>query len=117
MPAHHGSVVLLQGRGFDDLAQEAAVAQRVLLPLEALVQQLVVQQEQLVPQGVNLIRGGRTCSGRQRRSLSCSLCFDFQHKIVNIFPKAMDLGLKWIAPLTKKKKPSHHHHRSLRAQN
>lgn len=75
VPAHHGSVVLLQSRGFDDFAQEAAVAQRVLLPLEALVQQLVVQQKQLVPQGVNLIRGGRTCSGRQKRLLSCALCF------------------------------------------
>lgn len=36
--AHHGGVVLLQSRGPDHLAQEPPVAQRVLLPLETLVE-------------------------------------------------------------------------------
>ena len=36
--AHHRSVVLLQSRGPDHLAQEPPVAQRVLLPLETLVE-------------------------------------------------------------------------------
>lgn len=38
-------------------------------------------------------------------------------KIIDVFPNAMDICLKWIAPLIKEKKPSHHHHKSLRAQN
>lgn len=42
--AYHGVVLLLQRSGVDDAAKEAAVADRVLLPLVALKQQLVVQQ-------------------------------------------------------------------------
>lgn len=52
---HHGGVVLLQGGCPDRPAEEPPVADGVLLPLEALVQQLVVQQEQLVAEGADLI--------------------------------------------------------------
>lgn len=55
--AHHGGVVLLQGGGPNGPAQQPPVPHGVLLPLEALVQQLAVQQEQLVPQGAGLVRG------------------------------------------------------------
>lgn len=51
----HGIVLLLQRGGVDDASEEAAVADGVLLPLVALKQQLVVQQEQLAAQRVELI--------------------------------------------------------------
>lgn len=55
LPAHHRRVVLLQSRRPDRPAEEPPVAHGVLLPLKALVQQLVVQQKQLVPEGADLI--------------------------------------------------------------
>lgn len=36
--AHHGRIVLLQGRRLDRLAEEPPVPERVLLPLETLIQ-------------------------------------------------------------------------------
>lgn len=53
---HHGVVLLLQRRGIDDASQEASVADGMLLPLVALIQQLVVQQEQLATQRVELVQ-------------------------------------------------------------
>lgn len=41
--AHHGSIVLLQSRCLDHLAEEPPVPDSVLLPLKTLVEQLVVQ--------------------------------------------------------------------------
>lgn len=58
----HGVVLLLQRRGVDDAPEEAPVADGVLLPLVALVQQLVVQQEQLAAQRVELVQRGGTCA-------------------------------------------------------
>lgn len=55
----HGVVLLLQRSGVDDASEEAAVANGVLLPLVALVQQLVVQEEQLAAQRVKLIHRSR----------------------------------------------------------
>lgn len=57
----HGVVLLLQRCGVDDAPEEAPVADGVLLPLVALVQQLVVQQEQLAAQRVELIQWGGAC--------------------------------------------------------
>lgn len=54
----HGVVLLLQGGGVDDASEEASVADGVLLPLVALIQQLVVQQEQLAAQCVKLVQRG-----------------------------------------------------------
>lgn len=59
MHCYHGIVLLLQRGGVDDASEEASVADGVLLPLVALVQQLVVQQEQLAAQRVELVQGGR----------------------------------------------------------
>lgn len=55
----HGVVLLLQRGGVDDAPEEASVADSVLLPLVALVQQLVVQEEQLAAQRVKLIQRSR----------------------------------------------------------
>lgn len=57
----HGVVVLLQRGGVDDAPEEAAVADGVLFPLVAFVQQLVVQEEQLAAQRVKLIQRSRAC--------------------------------------------------------
>lgn len=57
----HGVVLLLQRCGVDDAPEEAPVADGVLLPLVALVQQLVVQQEQLAAQRVELVQWGGAC--------------------------------------------------------
>lgn len=55
----HGIVLLFQRGGVDDAPEEASVADSVLLPLVALVQQLVVQEEQLAAQRVELIQRSR----------------------------------------------------------
>lgn len=57
----HGVVLLLQRCGVDDAPEEAPVADGMLLPLVALVQQLVVQQEQLAAQRVELVQWGGAC--------------------------------------------------------
>lgn len=59
MRTDHGVVLLFECGGVDDASQEASVADGVLLSLVALVQQLVVQQEQLAPQHVELVRWSR----------------------------------------------------------
>lgn len=56
MQTCHSVVLLLQGSGVDDASEEASVTDSVLLPLVALVQQLVVQQEQLAAQRVKLVQ-------------------------------------------------------------
>lgn len=56
MQTYHSVVLLLQGSGVDDASEEASVTDGVLLPLVALVQQLVVQQEQLAAQRVKLVQ-------------------------------------------------------------
>jgi hypothetical protein len=43
LTAHHCCIVFLQSRCSDHLAQEPSVPECMLLPLEALVQQLIVQ--------------------------------------------------------------------------
>lgn len=52
----HGIVLLFQRSGVDDAPEEASVADSVLLPLVALVQQLVMQEKQLAAQRVKLIQ-------------------------------------------------------------
>lgn len=64
MQTRHSVVLLLQRRGVDDASEEASVADGVLLPLVALVQQLVVQQEQLAAQRVKLVQRSRAWGGR-----------------------------------------------------
>lgn len=59
MQTCHSVVLLLQCSGVDDASEEAPVADGVLLPLVALVQQLVVQQEQLAAQRVKLVQRSR----------------------------------------------------------
>lgn len=63
MPLHsetcHCIVLLLQRGGVDDASEQPSVADSVLLPLVALVQQLVVQQEQLAAQRVELVQRSR----------------------------------------------------------
>lgn len=54
---HHGVVLLLQRSGVDDTAEQAAVAQCVLLSFVPLIQQMVVQEQQLTAQKRQLIRG------------------------------------------------------------
>lgn len=56
MQTCHSVVLLLQGSGVDDASEEASVTDGVLLPLVALIQQLVVQQEQLAAQRVKLVQ-------------------------------------------------------------
>lgn len=58
-PTRHGVVLLLQCGGVYNSPEEAPVADGVLLPLIALIQQLVVQQEQLAAQCVELVQGRR----------------------------------------------------------
>lgn len=65
--SYHGVVLLLQCGGVDDAPEEASVADGVLLPLVALIQQLVVQQEQLATQRVQLVQWSRTW-GRRRNN-------------------------------------------------
>lgn len=52
---YHGHALLLQRGGVDDSSQEPAVPDGVLLPLEALVLQLAVHQQQLAAQGRKLL--------------------------------------------------------------
>lgn len=52
---YHGHALLLQRGGIDDSSQEPAVSDGVLLPLEALVLQLAVHQQQLAAQGLKLL--------------------------------------------------------------
>lgn len=59
MFTRHGIVLLLQRSGVDDASEEASVANGVLFPLVALVQQLVVKEEQLAAQRVKLIHRSR----------------------------------------------------------
>lgn len=73
----HGVVLLLQRGGVDDAPEEAPVADGVLLPLVALVQQLVVQEEQLAAQRVKLIQRSRAW-GRQKNAFSRDLMLDTQ---------------------------------------
>lgn len=49
-PHYHGDALLLQRRGVDDAPQQPTVPDGVLLPLEALVLQLTVHQQQLAAQ-------------------------------------------------------------------
>lgn len=67
---HHGIVLLLQRGGVDDAPEEASVADSVLFPLVALVQQLVVQEEQLAAQRVKLIHRSRAWGSRNNRVLN-----------------------------------------------
>lgn len=69
MQPHHSVVLLLQCSGIDDASEEASVADGVLLPLVALVQQLVVQQEQLAAQRVELVQRSRTWGDRCNNSV------------------------------------------------
>lgn len=55
LTAHHCCIVFLQSSCSDHLAQEPSVPECMLLPLEALIQQLIVQQKQLVSEGPDLI--------------------------------------------------------------
>lgn len=68
----HGIVLLFQRSGVDDAPEEASVADSVLLPLVALVQQLVVQEEQLAAQRVELIQRSRAWGSHDNNILSGS---------------------------------------------
>lgn len=63
MQTCHSAVLLLQCGGVDDASEEASVADCVLLPLVAFIQQLVVQQEQLAAQRVKLVQRSRAWGG------------------------------------------------------
>lgn len=65
----HGIVLLLQCSGVDDAPEEASVADSVLFPLVALVQQLVVQEEQLAAQRVKLIQGSRAWGSHSNKCI------------------------------------------------
>lgn len=65
----HGVVLLLQRSGVDDASEEASVADGMLLPLVALVQQLVVQQEQLAAQRVKLVQRSRAWGDRRNNKV------------------------------------------------
>lgn len=52
---YHGDTVLLQRGGVDDLPQQTAVSDSVLLAFETLVLQLTVDQQQLTPQRLKLL--------------------------------------------------------------
>lgn len=69
MQTCHGVVLLLQRCGIDDASEEASVANSVLLPLVALVQQLVVQQKQLATQRVKLVQWSRAWRGSGNNNL------------------------------------------------
>lgn len=55
----HSIVLLFQRSGVDDAPEEASVADSVLFPLVALIQQLVMQEKQLAAQRVKLIQRSR----------------------------------------------------------
>lgn len=59
-PHYHGDALLLQRGGVDDAPQQPAVSDGVLLPLEALVLQLTVHQQQLAAQRIKLLPLGGT---------------------------------------------------------
>lgn len=69
MPTCHSVVLLLQCSGVDDASKEASVADSVLLPLVALVQQLVVQQEQLAAQRVKLVQRSGAWGGHKNNNV------------------------------------------------
>lgn len=52
---YHGSALLLQRCGVDDPPQQPAVSDGVLLPLEALVLKLSVDEQQLIGQRLKLL--------------------------------------------------------------
>lgn len=70
----HGIVLLFQRSGVDDAPEEASVADSVLLPLVALVQQLVVQEEQLAAQRVKLIQRSRAWGSRSNNIFNRMAC-------------------------------------------
>lgn len=69
MQLYHSVVLLLQRSGIDDASEEASVADGVLLPLVALVQQLVMQQEQLAAQRVKFVHRSGACGDHGNNSV------------------------------------------------
>lgn len=69
MQTCHSVVLLLQCSGIDDASEEPSVADCVLLPLVALVQQLVVQQEQLAAQSVKLVQWSGAWGGHDNNNV------------------------------------------------
>lgn len=70
----HGIVLLFQRSGVDDAPEETSVADSVLLPLVALVQQLVVQEEQLAAQRVKLIQRSRAWGSHNNNIFNRMAC-------------------------------------------
>lgn len=79
----HGIVLLLQCSGVDDASEEAAVADSVLFPLVALVQQLVVQEEQLAAQRVKLIHRSRAWGSHNNNVFNRTICLTHIHSCRN----------------------------------
>lgn len=75
----HGVVLLLQCSGVDDASEEASVADSVLFPLVALVQQLVVQEEQLAAQRVKLIQRSRAWGSHNNNAFNRITCLTHIH--------------------------------------